>query len=415
MNAHAWRATLAATLLMGLTQGSRSAFGLFLSPLNTATGIGAGAIGLSVAVGHLALGVAQPVLASLAERHGAARLMAGGACLLAVCTALLAYVGDAWTLTVLVLLMSLAGCALGSNAVLMAELGRRVPATVQGMAAGIVGAGGSAGQLVFGPLTQWLIGGFGWRVAAWATAAAMLIALPLASAFGRSRSPDRGAALPSTDPGWRAILRDRRFRLIGASFTLCGFHVTFLTTHMPGVIERCGLPLSLAGTWLAVAGAANMAGSIGIGALMRRWSSPLLLGLLYATRAVAIATLLVVPVTPAVMLAFALVMGLTYLAPLAPTAQLLAQHFGVHRLGTLLGMVMVGHQAGAFAGAWLGGLAVEITRGYTPLWIADLLLALVAAALQWPLRGGVTGSAAAPRTAGPRRSACAARSARPAA
>ena len=39
---------------------------------------------------------------------------------------------------------------------------------------------------------------------------------------------------------------------------------------MPGVIEQCGLSTAFSGLWLAIAGAANMAGSIGIGVLMRR-------------------------------------------------------------------------------------------------------------------------------------------------
>jgi hypothetical protein len=40
--------------------------------------------------------------------------------------------------------------------------------------------------------------------------------------------------------------------------------------HMPGVIERCGLPVSLSGTWLAILGVANIAGSIGVGLVLKR-------------------------------------------------------------------------------------------------------------------------------------------------
>jgi len=43
------------------------------------------------------------------------------------------------------------------------------------------------------------------------------------------------------------------------------------------------------------------------------------------------------------------------------------------------------HQVGGFFGAWLGGVAVEHSGSYAPLWIADIALATVAAALQFAL------------------------------
>jgi predicted MFS family arabinose efflux permease len=409
VNGTALRTTLAATALMGLAMGSRSAFGLFLSPLNSATGIGLATISLAVAIGQLSLGVGQPLVAALAERHGAARVMAAGAALAAIGTAWLASVHDAWGLIALMILTSLALSAVGSNAMLIGEVGRRVPATLQGMAAGWVGAGGSAGQLVFGPATQMAIAGLGWRAALWATAGLTLFALPLAMMFRRTAPAPTAAVRASASSSVRDALGDRRFWLISGSFTMCGFHVAFLSTHMPGVIERCGLPLSLAGTWLAVAGGANIVGSIAIGMLMRRFDDAPLLAAIYAARAAAIALLLALPPTAPVMLAFALIMGLTYIAPLAPTAHLVATHFGVQRLGTLFGIVMIAHQAGSFAGVWLGGVAVEHSGSFTPLWIADLSLALVGALLQWPLRAAATGNRAAPPAAAPCRSACAAR------
>lgn len=398
MNAAAWRATLAATALMGLVMGSRSAFGLFVSPLNTATGLGLGAIGLAVAVGQLAVGVAQPAVAVLAERHGAARVMGCGAVLLAAGTALLAQAGDFWSLTALMLLTSLACSAVGSNAMLMGEVARRVGEERRGFAAGLVGAGGSAGQLLIAPATQGIIVGLGWRPALWATAALMLLALPLLRPFAAPApaAAPRGAG-EAAQQRLGDVLRDRRFRLVCAGFAMCGFHVAFLTTHLPGVLDRCGLPSSLAGVSLAVVGAANIVGSIGAGLLMRRWSSPLLLGVIYGARAAAVAAMLAAPPTAAVMLAFAFAMGLTYIAPLAPTAQLLARYFGVRRLGTLVGVTMVVHQIGGFAGSWLGGLAVEVTGSYRPLWLVDIALALLAAALQWPLReAAADGRAAKP-------------------
>ena len=44
MNSAAWRLTLAAATLMALVSGGRTAFGLFVSPLNTASGMGLAAL-----------------------------------------------------------------------------------------------------------------------------------------------------------------------------------------------------------------------------------------------------------------------------------------------------------------------------------------------------------------------------------
>jgi predicted MFS family arabinose efflux permease len=79
-------------------------------------------------------------------------------------------------------------------------------------------------------------------------------------------------------------------------------------------------------------------------------------------------------------------MGLTYMATLPPTSGLVGKLFGTRRLGTLLGVVMLVHQVGAFLGVWLGGVAVESTGGYAWVWHADVALCLVAAALHLPLR-----------------------------
>jgi hypothetical protein len=86
------------------------------------------------------------------------------------------------------------------------------------------------------------------------------------------------------------------------------------------------------------------------------------------------------------MLGFAVVMGASHMAVLPPTSQLVARQHGVARLGTLFGVVMLVHQAGSFAGIWLGGWAAAATGSDTLLWTVDIALALLAAALVWPRR-----------------------------
>ena len=397
MNAGAWRLTLAAAVLMGLVIGGRTAFGLFVSSLNTASGMGLAALSLALALGQLGIGLAQPLMGALADRHGAARVIVGGAVVLALTTAVPAVWPVPIALSLALVGSAVAGSAVGSNGLLLGEVGRAVSVARAGMAVGVVSAGGSAGQLVLGPLTQWLIDQQGWPIALLAVAALSLVALPLALAFRRnvatqaaqathpSQAPKTSQAPQPSQPV-ADVLRDARFWRVAASFGVCGFHVAFLSVHMPGVIERCGLPASLAGTWIAVAGAANIAGSIAIGFALKRRDAGVLLTGLYVIRALGIAALLALPVTPMLMLGFALVMGASHMATLPPTTQLVARQHGVQRLGTLIGFIMLVHQVGSFAGIWLGGWAAEATGSDQLLWFTDAGLALGAAALVWPGR-----------------------------
>ncbi|HUG21854.1 MFS transporter [Piscinibacter sp.] len=391
MDACAWRVTLAAAALMALAAGGRSSLGLFVSPLNTASGMGLAAISFAMALGQLAIGLAQPFLGRIADRHGAACVIVAGAWTLAMSTMLPAV----WPLPVVVggalVLIAVTGSAVGSNGLLIGEVGRAVPAARAGLAVGLVGAGASVGQLLLGPATQWAIDRHGWNLALLGTGALSLLALPLARPFRRRQR----RAAPSPAQPVADVLRDARFWRVAASFGVCGFHVAFLAVHMPGVIERCGLPASLAGPWIAVAGAANIAGSVAIGLAMKRWDSAWLLAGLYGLRALGIAALLALPVSAWVMMGFALVMGASHMATLPPTSALIARQHGVERLGTLFGVVMLVHQVGSFAGIWLGGWAAQATGSDTPLWLVDIGLALVAARLVWPrARRAVRGEAA---------------------
>jgi hypothetical protein len=100
--------------------------------------------------------------------------------------------------------------------------------------------------MLIAPGTQAIIGGYGWLVALVATAALGLLALPLSRVFGSSADAVAvGMPRPRDSADLRDVLRAPSFWLTAGSFGVCGFHVAYLTTHMPGVIERCGLDPSL--------------------------------------------------------------------------------------------------------------------------------------------------------------------------
>ena len=65
-----WLVLLAAAGAFALTMGVRQTMGLFLSSLNTSTGLGIGSISLAFAFGQLWWGLTQPFAGAVADRIG---------------------------------------------------------------------------------------------------------------------------------------------------------------------------------------------------------------------------------------------------------------------------------------------------------------------------------------------------------
>ncbi|MBU0601068.1 MAG: MFS transporter [Gammaproteobacteria bacterium] len=382
-------AVLCAALLLMVTMGIRQSSGLFISPINTTTGLGVVSLSFALAIGQFVWGAIQPVAGAVADRYGPGRVLAAGLVVLAVGTALTPFMDSTTGMVVALGLLSAAGSGAGSFSVLIGAATRRLDVAKRGQASGIINAGGSLGQFVFAPLAQRLIATVGWMGAMYALAVAALAALPLARAL-RAREPGVSHAHADGSGGLRHAvrdaLRDRSYLLLHAGFFTCGFHIAFLVTHLPGEVGLCGLPASVAGNALALIGLANVAGSLLAGWAVGRWRSKMILFSMYASRALLIVIYLAAPRTEWTFYLFAIGLGVTWLATVPPTAGVVGKLFGTRYLATLFGLTLLSHQIGGFFGAWLGGLAVAHTGDYQWMWYADAALAAAAALVNLPIR-----------------------------
>jgi predicted MFS family arabinose efflux permease len=233
-----------------------------------------------------------------------------------------------------------------------------------------------------------MMGSLGWVSALQIMGLLVLMALPAAWVLrghaGQAALP--GAQSRSTGQAVRTAVADRSYQLLCLGFFVCGFHIAFLATHLPGVIASCGLGAQWGAWALATIGLFNMVGSIAMGWAVGRWRMKSLLSLVYLTRGVAVLAFVLAPKTPAVVLAFAALMGVSFLSTVPPTAGLVARFFGTSHMATLFGLVMVAHQMGGFLGAWLGGRVLELTGSYNLVWYADIVLALGAALVHLPIK-----------------------------
>jgi MFS family permease len=393
----AWTLILVASAVMMITTGTRLTSGLFLSPLNTATGLGVATISFVMAVAQLMWGVAQPVFGAVADKYGPGRVIALGGVMLAVGTAATPFVGSEWALLITMGFLSAAGAGAGSFSILIGATAQRLPPERRAFASGFINAGGSFGQFALAPLMGAIIAGAGWIVAMLTLAGAALLTIPLAWPLRRKRAavaPALTAAAPvapavppiALGQQLRQALRDRSYLCLHAGFFTCGFHIAFLVTHLPGEVAMCGLPTTVSATALALIGLFNIAGSLSAGMLASRYRMKSLLFWIYASRVVIVGLYLLAPKTAWTFYIFAGALGFTWLATVPPTAGLVGKLFGVRYLATLFGMTLLSHQIGGFFGAWLGGLAVVHTGDYTWMWYADMALAAAAALINLPIR-----------------------------
>jgi predicted MFS family arabinose efflux permease len=383
-----WGVTLIAAAVLMITTGARQTLGLYVSPMNTTTGLGIVTISLAFGIGQFVWGAVQPVAGAFADRYGPGRVLAIGIIVLAFGMAMTPLVSSASGLVITLGLLAAAGSGAGSFAVLIGAAAKHVPAESRGTASGVINAGGSFGQFVFAPLVQKVITLMGWMGAMWAIAAITLATLPMARAL-RGR-PGEAHPHATADRGLRhavyTAMTDRSNLLLHAGFFTCGFHIAFLVTHLPGEVGLCGLPTAVASWSLAIIGLANIAGSLMAGAWVNRYRSKYVLFWIYFSRAVLVVAYLAAPKTALTFYLFAAGLGSTWLATVPPTAGVVAKLFGTRYLATLFGLTLLSHQIGGFFGAYLGGIAISEQGNYLWMWYADALLALGAALANLPIR-----------------------------
>jgi MFS family permease len=371
-------------LILMLALGTRQSFGLFLRPMTIDLGCGREVFSFAIALQNLVWGLGMPVAGAIADRYGAGRvLMLGG---LAYGLGLVAMAHSATPLeldatTGLLIGLGLACTGFG---VVLAVVARAFPPESRSFAVGITGACGSIGQFVMLPGGQALISSFGWVKALIVLGALAFLIIPLGAALS-GRNAAAHESEQSIGEALGEAMRHRGFWLLTGSFFVCGFQTIFVMTHLPAYAVDRGLTATQGMTALATIGFFNIVGSASAGALGGRFSKKWILGWLYAVRAVAIAVYIATPLSAAGTYLFAAVLGLTWLATVPLTNSLVGQIFGVKYLSTLFSIAFLGHQIGAFIGAWAGGAIFDATGSYQLVWLASIALSVIAAALCMPI------------------------------
>ena len=378
----------AAALVFALVFGVRQSVALFIGAINSSTGLGIAAISLAFACAQLMWGITQPVAGAFADKYGTGRVIAIGAVLIMIGTVLTPYATTTWMLVLLIGIVAAGGAGMAGLGVLMSAVARVLPPEKRGMAAGMVNAGGSFGQFLVAPVAALLTGAIGWVGSLTTLGLLALAVIPLAWVLrGTHPIPAQGAAPEkSMKQAVHDAWNDPSFLMLTAGFFVCGFHVAFIATHLPGVVEYCGLPATVGAWSLSLIGLFNIAGSFASGWAIGRWRMKSVLSIVYATRGLAVLVFMFAPKTVTTFMIFSIVLGVTFLSTVPPTVGLVGKLHGIRYVATLFGIVMFSHQIGGFLGAWLGGQVFERTGSYDWVWYIDIMLAVGAALIHLPIK-----------------------------
>ncbi|MCB1722652.1 MAG: MFS transporter [Gammaproteobacteria bacterium] len=351
-----------------------------MQPLGCVLGIDREMFGLAIGVQNLVLGL--PLAGYLADRFAPRRVVFIGALLYVCALFLMTEVhGTPGLLLILGVLTGLAQSAT-TYVVVLGAIGRVVDPSRRSTAFGIVTGLGSFGLFLMVPLANhWLVsGGWNWAFEALAWTASIML---FASVFMPDATASHEGASLTLVPLLRTAGQHRGYVMLVVGFFVCGFHVAFIATHLPAYLVDMGLERDIAANALALIGLFNVLGSLLFGWLGDRYRKTHVLAGLYAVRAAIITGFVLIPLSPSSAMLFGALIGLVWLATVPVTSGLVGQLFGSRYLGTLYGVVFLGHQLGAFLGAWWAGRVFDASASYALVWWVAIALSVSAAVIHW--------------------------------
>ena len=368
--------------------GPRSTMGFFLTPVTVENGWSREVFSLAIALQNLVWGVAQPIVGMVADRFGTAKVLTAGAVAYAVSLYWMSTVTDPTSFTLSAGMLMGIGIAGSGFFLVLAAFTRLLPPHFRSVAFGLGTAAGSMGQFLFAPISQGLLAAYGWRETLIIMAVIVLI-VPLIAPVFRGK-PAAFATAGQADQTLLAALREafghNSYILLAFGFFVCGWHVAFITTHLPPFIADFGIDAKWGGWAIALIGLFNMIGAFTAGILGGRVQLRYMLSFIYLARSVVITGFVLLPVSVPSILAFSALMGLLWLSTVPPTQGLVLKMFGTRYVATLFGFVFLSHQIGAFLGVWLGGVLYDAFGSYDVIWFISIGLGIFAALVHWPIK-----------------------------
>jgi MFS family permease len=376
---HAWMVAATAFFTCFIVYGIQYSFGAFFKSIATDLGAGRADTAAIFSVNMFVSNLFGALAGYLTDRFGPRPLVATASLTVGVGLVLTSRIDRLWMgyLTYGVTIGIASGCCfIPMVAAVSGWFERRRNAAI-----GLTVSGIGCGTLFVVPLIGVLIHRYGWRTsylmlgivgaALLALCAIMIERPPLPAVRTRTKLGD--------------VARTPPFILLCLAGTLSNVGIFIPFVYLPDFAQTHDINPVAAASLLGIIGGASVIGRLGLGGVSDRLG---VIGLYKLTLLLIGASYVIwfVPVSYAVLVVFAVILGIGYGGSVALCPAVVADLFGVHGLGAMLGVIYGGSAFSSLAWPPLAGLIVDRTGSYGGVAALGAGCGLLSWALLYPLK-----------------------------
>ncbi|MSQ06723.1 MAG: MFS transporter [Dehalococcoidia bacterium] len=399
----------------GMATGNLT-LGLFVIPVGAELGMSRAAFGWLQTTRRVSSGVTSFVVGRVLDRYGPRGLVVVSAVIIGGCLLAISRIHSSWQFMVLFGIMGLTGLAAPNSLVTTVPVAKWFRRR-RGKALALATMGSGIGGIIFLPVTQWLLGGLGWRTT-WIVMGIIfvVIVVPVAFIFLRRQPEDLGLRVDGDPPrepvagvsasggrpeveeaAWtvRQALHTSAFWKLLAVFAAAGLAQGSAGLHrIPYWVEKGFDPQIVAFAFAADAGgAATMAFIAGM--LVDKFPVRFV-GAASYLGFVAAMLLMLVGRNELFLFGSTIVYGLSVGAGMILQSYIFANYFGRAFLGSIRGIVMPVTLVAAGIGGPLSGYLRDASGSYASSWWLIIGLCLASAVLLATAKPPVLSQAASP-------------------
>lgn len=383
---YGWIIILVSFLTYLTTMGPRTAFGNLVQPWKSEFGWNMQQISLAASLGLIIYGFCQPLTGWLVNRFGPRKVILWGLVAYGASSILTSLISSLWQLYALygvVMGIAWAACTTVSLSALISSWFYKK----RGLALSIAHSGMALGQFLLVPFSMYLILNQGWRLSVgFLGVLVVVVALPLVWKFVRDTPQEKGllpdgrkekagvvkpaaeVSKPALPPGPKsmglgAAMGTPSFWLLVGSFFVCGLTAHMISVHFVPAAISSGYPPLKAAAAGGLVGGASMLGIWVSGFISDFIGRKIPLASLYLLRGLGI-LLLISSANETTLFLSAILIGFGTLGTASLTAGLVADIYGVASMGTILGMVSMGHQVAGGVSVYLAGIVSHESGSY---------------------------------------------------